>query len=247
MAARHALRELESGVWLGRGTHVNFLALVDGADVTLIDAGWSGDADAVVAALDSIGRRPEDVQAILVTHAHIDHVGGAAKLHARYGIDVFTHSAELAHAHGEVHEQARPLDIAPVMWRPRALRWVADVARVGALGHVAMPFARPFAADGALDLPGRPIPVLCPGHTSGHTVFALASGVVATGDALVTGHPLSGASGPQLLPDFFSADPARTADTLDVIAGLPADQIAPGHGDPWRGDLADAVARARSR
>lgn len=244
------MQQISDGVWFGSATHANFLALVDGSDVTLIDAGWAGDVDRVETQLASIGRRPQDVRAILVTHAHIDHVGGAAKLHERYGIDVFAHPDELALARGEVHEQAKPLDIAPQAWRPRTLRWLADVVRVGALGHVDMPYAQafPVGAEGApLDLPGAPVPVLCPGHTSGHTAFLLPGGVAATGDALVTGHPLSGSTGPQLLPGFFSADPERTAQTLDAIAALDADQLAPGHGAPWRGEPAHAVALARHR
>ncbi|TWS18634.1 MBL fold metallo-hydrolase [Tsukamurella asaccharolytica] len=243
------MRELAAGVWLGAGTHVNFLALVDGAEVTLIDAGWAGDADRVEAQLASIGRRPQDIRAILVTHAHVDHVGGIAKLHTRYGTPVLAHPDELAHARGETHEQVAPLGLLPIAWRPRTLRWMADVARVGALGHVAMPYAQPFTVPpdgGALDLPGAPAPVLCAGHTSGHTAYLVPGGVVATGDALVTGHPLAGTTGPQLLPGFFSHDVSRTLATLDAIAGLDADQLAPGHGEPWRGDPADAVARARA-
>ncbi|WP_435594617.1 MBL fold metallo-hydrolase [Tsukamurella tyrosinosolvens] len=243
------MRELAPGVWFGTGTHVNFLALVDGADVTLIDAGWAGDVDRVEAQLASIGRSPQDVRAILVTHAHIDHVGGIAKLHERYGTPVLAHPDELAHARGESHEQVAPVEMLPIAWRPRTWKWMADVARVGVLGHVAMPYAAPFAVPtegGPLDLPGAPVPVACPGHTSGHTAFLLPGGVVATGDALVTGHPLAGTTGPQLLPDFFSHDVPRTLATLDAIAGLDADQLAPGHGEPWRGDPAEAVARARA-
>lgn len=239
------MRELERGVWFGAGTHVNFLALVDGADVTLVDAGWAGDVDRVIAELASIGRRPEDVRAILVTHAHIDHVGGAARLHERFGTKVLAHPDELAHARGEAHEQASKLDVLSIAWRPRTLRWMAEVARVGVLGHVAMPYAQSFSADGALDLPGAPLPVPCAGHTSGHTAFLLPGGVVATGDALVTGHPLSASTGPQLLPEFFSHDMPRTIATLDAIAALDAEVLAPGHGEPWHGSPADAVARAR--
>ncbi|WP_019203819.1 MBL fold metallo-hydrolase [Tsukamurella sp. 1534] len=239
--------QLDSGVWFGTGTHANTLALVDGADVTLVDAGWAGDVDRVIAQLAAIGRRPEDVRAVLVTHAHIDHVGGAAKLHERYGTPVFTHGAELAHARGEVHEQVAPWRVAATAWRPRTLRWIRDVARVGALGHVEMPYAQALpAADGPLDLPGAPVPVFCPGHTSGHTAYLLPGGVVATGDALVTGHPLSDSTGPQLLPGMFSADVDETARTLDAIAALDAGVLAPGHGDPWHGDPADAVTQARS-
>ena len=107
----------------------------------------------------SIGRSPQDVRAILVTHAHIDHVGGIAKLHERYGTPVLAHPDELAHARGETHEQVAPVEMLPIAWRPRTWKWMADVARVGVLGHVAMPYAEPFAVPaegGPLDLPGAP-------------------------------------------------------------------------------------------
>ena len=72
-------------------------------------------------------------------------------------------------------------------------------------------------------------------------------GVVLTGDALVTGHPLSAVEGPQLLRGFFHHDPAATPAALDVLASLPADVIGPGHGAPLEFPLDRAVAVARSR
>ncbi|YCK38055.1 MBL fold metallo-hydrolase [Actinomadura sp. ATCC 39365] len=57
------------------GTDVNWVLLREGDDLTLIDGGWPGDVAAVEDFIRSIGRRPEDVRAILLTHAHIDHLG----------------------------------------------------------------------------------------------------------------------------------------------------------------------------
>ena len=52
-------------------------------------------------------------------------------------------------------------------------------------------------------------------------------------------------TGPQLVPDFFSTDPAATDAALDALAAVDADTIAPGHGPAWRGRPRDAVDRAR--
>jgi hypothetical protein len=68
---------------------------------------------------------------------------------------------------------------------------------------------------------------------------------VLTGDGSVTGHPTSRRSGPQLLPAFFNHQQAATAAGLAPLAQLDADLVLPGHGDPWQGHIADAVATAQ--
>jgi len=65
------------GVHAVIGRLVNWLVLIDGTDVTLIDTGYPGDHVDVEASIHSLGRKVEDVRAVLITHAHIDHVGNA--------------------------------------------------------------------------------------------------------------------------------------------------------------------------
>lgn len=122
------------------------------------------------------------------------------------------------------------------------------IAAAGARKHVTIPDAQALPDDGPLDVPGRPRPVHTPGHTSGHVVYEVAdAGVVLSGDALVTGHRLTSQVGPQMLPGFFTSDGSRAMASLDVIAGLSADTIIPGHGDVWHGDLGEAATLARTR
>ncbi|PPF77534.1 MBL fold metallo-hydrolase [Subtercola sp. Z020] len=234
-------------VFLGRGTAVNFVVLREGRDLTLIDAGYPADASAVVAGIEQIGHRWEDVRAVLVTHAHVDHVGGLPALLGRGEVPVFAHSRELPNVHGSAHEQASVGDVVRHSWKPRGARWLAAIAMAGGAQHVSLPSAEPFPQEGRLDLPGGPIPVLSGGHTSGHTGFLLPDvGMLASGDALVTGHPLTRQTGPQLLPSFFAHDPAAAVEGLSYLQHLSADTLLPGHGELWTGDLAQAVERVRA-
>jgi glyoxylase-like metal-dependent hydrolase (beta-lactamase superfamily II) len=239
--------EVASDVFLARGTDVNWVILRDGADITLIDTGYPGDRHRLVASLAQIGARPDDVRAVLVTHAHVDHVGSAQHLAERHRAAVYTHPVEVGHAHRDYLEQASRRDVLANAWRPGVLPWLARVLRVGVTDHVAVPSAEPLpTADGPLDLPGGPVPVATHGHTSGHTAYLVPhAGAVVTGDGLVTGHAVLAHRGPQLLPGFFNAGDALAG--LEPLAGLAADLILPGHGDPLRRPIADAVGEARER
>ena len=66
-----------------------------------------------------------------------------------------------------------------------------------------------------------------------------------TGDALITGHAITGRKGPQLAAGFFHTDAQQAAAALDRIAPLDATVIVPGHGPVWHGTPRDAAAIAR--
>lgn len=239
------MQQVGDDIFLVPGTAVNWVIVREGRDLTLIDCGYPGDAEAVVESIERIGHRAEDVRAVLLTHAHVDHLGAAGLLWERHRTPVHLHPLEVANARGFRHQSATALDVALRVWRPRVAKWARMITRAGASQHVTLDHATPFPGPGPLDLPGRPTPIHCPGHTSGHAAYLLEGGVLATGDALVTGHPLAATPGPQMLPRFFSHDPEQADATLDLLAAVDVDTIVPGHGGLWRGDPADAVATAR--
>ncbi|MBE7188017.1 MBL fold metallo-hydrolase [Jatrophihabitans endophyticus] len=236
--------EVTSGVVRGRGTDVNFWLLREGDELTLVDSGYPGDVETVEAAIRSLGLRPESVRAILLTHAHVDHIGAAQHFHDRYGVPTWTGRDEAAHARREHLEQAGPRDVLRNAWRPGVLPWALRVSRQGATRPCAAPDAQAFMEPGPLDLPGRPVPVAMPGHTTGHTAYHLpAAGALLTGDGLVTGHPLLRRTGPQLLPAMFHHGDPRAG--LTAIEDVEADLVLPGHGEPLRMPVREAVAAAR--
>lgn len=52
---------------------VNFYLVEDAGKLTLIDAGAPGDWEAFARAVGSLGRALDDLEAVLLTHAHCDH------------------------------------------------------------------------------------------------------------------------------------------------------------------------------
>ncbi|WP_239476708.1 MBL fold metallo-hydrolase [Nocardia arizonensis] len=240
--------QVADNVFCVEGTDVNMVLARDGGALTLIDAGWIGDAGVLEESVRALGHRPEDIAAVLLSHAHRDHIGAISHLHARYGIPAYTSAAEVGHARGEYHESATPLDVISRAWRPRTAAWALRIAAAGGLRDNSAPHIQPFPSDGPLDLPGSPIPIASHGHTSGHSGFHLPlAGVVATGDALVTAHPTSPISGPQILPDFFNHSTPATVDGLAGFEDVDAELVVPGHGPLWDGGVRRAVELARER
>ncbi|RFU19930.1 MBL fold metallo-hydrolase [Geodermatophilus marinus] len=240
--------QVADGVHRVRGGLVNWYLLEDGADLTLVDAGYPGDADDVARSVALTGHRTEDLRAVVVTHAHTDHLGAVPRLQAAHGIPVHADPVEVAHVRRERLEQVTVPRVLAEAWRPRVAAWAVRALGRGGTREVRVASVVPFPPGGPLDLPGAPVPVPTHGHTSGHTALHLpAAGVVLTGDALVTGHPTSARPGPQLLPRMFHHDPAGAAAALEALARLDADVVLPGHGEPFRGAVRDAVARALDR
>lgn len=245
---RLTLTQVADNIHLAETGLVNWTLLTDGQDVTLVDAGYPGHHDRVIESLARIGRRVEDVAAVVVTHAHIDHIGSLPRLLQKTDAAVYMSEAETHHARREYLQQATEKDVALQAARsPRTLLWSLRIVGVGATRKVSLDDPLACAPGVPLDVPGRPVPVPTPGHTTGHNGYHLpGEGAVLTGDALCTAHPATSTSGPQLLPPFFAHDSDETARTLGVFSALDGDLLLPGHGPVWRGPFARAVELARA-
>jgi glyoxylase-like metal-dependent hydrolase (beta-lactamase superfamily II) len=117
------------------------------------------------------------------------------------------------------------------------------VVRSGGLNREGIPSAQALTTDIAATLPGQPMAIPTPGHTSGHCSY-LVDGVLISGDALITGHPVSRRTGPQLLPSVFSYNQSDCERSVAALALLKTEVLAPGHGPLWQGPINDAVAQA---
>lgn len=239
------ITEAAPEVFIVSGARTNWCLIRDGQAVTLIDAAWPKDYHLVAESLRQIGAGPEDVEAVVLTHAHPDHIGVAEHLRREHGSSIRTHRNEVSHALGKTHERVRTIDLLARVWRPSVALFAFDSIMSG--GTTPTPAAEVTAFDsGPIDVPGRPVPVPTPGHTSGHCSFHLVDhGIVITGDALVNQNVLTGRPGPRVMPRIFSHNWEQAVASLEALADLDAGVILPGHGAPLYMTAAEAVARAQ--
>lgn len=237
--------EAGSGLFLVVGPRTNWCLIRDGDAITLVDAAWPRDYALVVDSLSQIGAAPTQVEAVVLTHAHPDHLGTAERLRAEHGATIHTHRAEVGHALGQYKERVRTIDLIVRLWRPAVLALAVTGIPKGGLRPTAAAQVEAFDG-GPLDVPGKLTAVPTPGHTSGHCSYLLpGQGAVITGDALVNRNLLTGRAGPCLMPEIFTHDSAQAAASLDNLADLDAEQILPGHGELLRMTPAEAVEQAK--
>jgi glyoxylase-like metal-dependent hydrolase (beta-lactamase superfamily II) len=224
--------------------YVNWYLLDDADGVTIADAGLPRHWDLLPKALQRIGRRLDDVRALVLTHGHYDHVGFAERARRELRIPVYAPRGEDIYRHPLRFPFERP----PFLYaaNPGFLKVAARFAANGALRTKGVEEVTEYGDGDELPVPGRPRAIATPGHTPGHTALHLPErDTILTGDALVTLDPYTLLEGPRLVAKAALSDSAQNLASLDRIADSGASRLLPGHGDPWRGRAEDAVEIAR--
>ena len=226
---------------LGDGT-VNWWLVVDRDRAVLVDAGLPAQHGQLVALLDELRLPPTAIEAVVVTHGHIDHLACIPDVQAASGARVHVPREDRALAARRPRLDPRVLAHS---WRPAALRTGLSYLRQGVGRATPVADAQDLDDGDVLEGPGRLRFLAAPGHTPGSGMFLSDGGVLFTGDVLVTLDPFSGRRGPRTLPAFDNTDHAQALASLDVVADTGATVLLPGHGEPWRGAAADAATAAR--
>lgn len=227
---------------------VNWFVVEQDGKLTAVDAGLPGFRRDLEHDLRTAGFSLADVVAVVLTHSDADHTGVAPELREA-GARVLIHAGDegtLAKP-GPKQGDASPRHLLPYLWRPAVWRLFGHMTRRGGARPPSIEGAETYADGELIDVPGRPRAVHTPGHTPGHCVLAFEQHeALFAGDALCTWNPLTGRRGPQLMPSALNVSNEQCLSSLDRIEPLAAKVVLPGHGDPWHGSPAEAVAAARS-
>jgi glyoxylase-like metal-dependent hydrolase (beta-lactamase superfamily II) len=228
-------------------SYTNWYLLEEDGRLTIVDAGvptsWSSFEDA----LPRLGRSFDDVEAVVLTHGHFDHLGFAERARARLGVPVYVHTDDVPltrlprrygferrrSAHVARNPQAAPIVL--TFLRHRAW-WPDPVKQVLRYG----------AGPATLPVPGSPRVVPTPGHTIGHCALHLPDrDTVIAGDAIVTLDPYTARRGPRIVARAATADSERNFASLDALSETGARTVLCGHGEPWTEGAESAVEQAR--
>ena len=158
------------------GDYVNSYAFVDdGERVTLVDCGLKRAPRKIVVALDYIGRQPSDVDRIVLTHAHLDHAGGARGMAER------TH-VKGVHVHAADAEYIREGKAAP---QDQSITSGRIFSRLPGGNFDATAVAGELHDGEVIPVAGGLRVIHTPGHSPGHvSLLHESSGVLITGDAI---------------------------------------------------------------
>jgi glyoxylase-like metal-dependent hydrolase (beta-lactamase superfamily II) len=226
---------------IGNSTNVNSYLVEESGGVTIIDAGVAGYWNDLPAELAAMGRSLDDVRAVLLTHAHSDHIGFAERIRSERGVTVSIHELDAALARGEVPNPSRsmgPRRLVPLL----GFLWWG--LRHGGLRGTPVAEVATFGDGATLDVPGSPRVIHLPGHTPGSAALHVPRlDALFVGDALATKAVTTGATGPMIAP--FTADAAQALESLARLEGLEAALVLPGHGNAWTGGVAEAIRLVR--
>src|SRR5438309_9297572 len=225
---------------------VNWYLVEEAGRVSVVDCGLPGYYDQLEPGLAALGRNLDDVAAVVLTHGDGDHVGFAERLRAASSAPVFVHEADVRITTTKENKKTES-SLLPYLRHGAALQLIAHFAANGGLKPPPVAEVTAVKDGQTLEVPGKPRVVHTPGHTEGHCVLHFEQhGVVFAGDALCTRNPLTGRSGAQLMPSAFNVSSEQAMRSLDAIAATGAEQVLPGHGEPWTDGAAAAVEAARS-
>ena len=245
--ATASVRQVADGVYRLGDRYDSWYVVEQGGRLTVIDTGLPKHWPQLPPLLQSIGRRLDDVDAVLLTHDHLDHLGNAERLRRDANATVSIHSSEADSARHGGGTPPPTLGGLLAMIRPTVARYMLHSIRGGVMRIAPIANVATFEDGDVLDVPGRPRVIHTPGHSRGECVLHLEQrDVLFSGDALVTLDIAPAHVGPSLLTPPFVLDPAQARASLERIEATGAGIMLPGHGEPWRGGVGEAVRLARS-
>jgi glyoxylase-like metal-dependent hydrolase (beta-lactamase superfamily II) len=218
--ARVALDLVAEGVYRLRLGRANAYIVVRGSSVVLVDTGLPTHAKDIERLLSELGIGSGGLDAILLTHRHLDHAGSAERLRQRFDSRVIVHRADAEAVQG----RARLSPVRGLVGLPLG----ALVSLMDRRVFRYQPCQQLTAVEDGFQLDADFRLVHLPGHTPGHSGWHYApADVIFCGDAARnTGGRLDGPS------RLFTVDPVRMRSSLRTLAALDAQVYCFGHGRP---------------
>ncbi len=204
----------------------NNVVLIVEDEITLVDTGLRGSSPQIIDFINQLGRSPEEISLIILTHNHPDHVGGLAELKRITRARVAIHRADTG--------------TLKVSGTRGSAAWKSPLRLVLSALHLSFSSG---LGDADIKLSGgeilKPLGGMEVIHTPGHTpgsisLYSPSRKFIIVGDAVRNRKKAL-----YLPPRMASTDLSQATESLKKIAGFDFNTLCSGHGRPL---LEDAQA-----
>lgn len=176
--------------------------LLDLGDLVMIDAGAGQSVPAILENIASLGFASRSITAVVVTHCHIDHIGGIPLLREKTGCEVIAHELD-----AQAIESGDPKKTAAALYGKKFPRTAVDY-KLSEVREV-LKFAK-----------GE---ILCL-HTPGHTPGSISVILDHSGKRVLFGQDIHGP-----FSAAFGSNMTAWRRSMEILLGLKADILCEGH------------------
>ncbi len=201
----------------------NCYLVITGTKMLVIDTGMPGNGDRIINYIKAIGKKPSDIDQVVLTHAHLDHIGSVAETKRMTGAKIAIHASDAPVLCGKSELNNPRGPIGPFFNLMTRLMHFHSVEPDVIL-------------ENNTDIDGFKT-IHTPGHTHGSICLYKQGDVIFVGDALRS----DSKGNPRLPSKNFSADSVQAKASLIAIAELEFDILLPGHGAPVIGKASDKL------
>lgn len=203
--------------------------LIQGEGTIMVDGGAPNQARGFREALDRLSVRPDEIQLVVITHGHWDHIGSAKDIKEITGAKIAVHQREK----DWLEKSLKPLPPGVTTW---GRVFAAVMAKFMPLVHIPATKVDVVLGDEELSLaeygiPGRVIHT--PGHSMGSVSVLLETGDAFVGDLAMNRFPLRLSPG---LP-IFADDTQQVKESWRLLLEEGAETIYPAHGKAFSADV----------
>ena len=223
--------EITEGVYRVTMGRSNVYLLV-GDDLTLVDTGLPGEEQTILESIKRVGRKPEEVNHILLTHAHMDHMGSLSALKKITGAKTVASAGEVDYVRGvkKTWTMGREgfggklFKAALCVMETFVFNYEPSDVEIACQGEETIAY---FKGIGV---------VATPGHSPGSlSYYQKERGILFTGDAL------SGVPELRLPPRPGCADYSSALRSVERLSELDFEYCFFGHGNPLTGKASEKV------
>ncbi len=202
---------------------VNVFLMIGDRGVVLVDTGMKGSGSRILSVLEEKGYTPADLKLIVLTHGHLDHIGGLKEIGAVVEAPVMMSRIEY-----EMFLSGSD-DAVPVNAFGKVIfKAISKAARFGEPLKIQEP---EYLIESEYDLSAFGLKakvMLTPGHTRGSMSVLTDDGEAIVGDSLMAMMPWSGPGRPMLATDL-----GEVKKSMEKLIGLGAKRFYLSHGQSY--------------